>query len=190
MYASIGTVINLSLDPKPKGEAGTAVTIKIPKPNEEARVKKEQDFQTTFIDAGSYLVMGVRPVLERLITEHKKELTTYNKKLGRAKIPIRIRLTHTVTRRGSKYVYCGRYIYTKDNKYIGLMDNAVLREQLREKWSSALMPPRNPLEGLKYKIFMANGLETDNIVIPFELLHNPMFFHIFQKYTRVRLGGM
>ena len=183
-------MIILSLDPQPKGEAGTAITFKSRRPNEDERVKREQDFHATFQDAGSYLVFGVRPILEKLIAEHKKELASYNKRLGRAKIPIRIRLTHSVPYKNTKYVYCGRYLYTKDNKYIGQMSNAVLRNELKEKWTKEFVPPKNPLEGLKYKIFVANGQETDGVVVPYDLLHNPNFFHIFQKFTRVRLGGI
>lgn len=183
-------MIILSLPPKPTGEAGTAITVKLEPPNETLKQEEELSFQATFEDTGSYLIWGVRPVLEKLIGEHKKELTKYNQMLGRKKIPYRVRLTHTVTRRNNKYVYCGRYLYTKDNKYVDVMSAVVLRAELKDRWSADLIPPKNPLEGLKYKIFVANGQETDSVVIPYELLHDPRFFHIFQKYTRIRLGGM
>lgn len=183
-------MIILSLPPKPTGEAGTAITIKLDPPDETAKEQEKLDFQATFVDAGSYLVWGVRPVLEKLIAEHKKELIKYNRMLGRKKIPYRVRLTHTVTRKGNRYVYCGRYLYTKDNKYVDKLSAVVLRAELKDRWSKELIPPKNPLEGLSYKIFIANGQETDNVVVPYELMHDPRFFHIFSKYTRSRLGGL
>lgn len=183
-------MIILSLDPKPTGEAGTAITIKVIPPDENEKHQEDLNFQALFEDSGSYLIWGVRPVLEKLIAEHKKELIKYNRMLGRKKIPYRVRLTHTVTRKGNKYVYCGRYLYTKDNKYVDLLSAVVLRAELKDRWSKELIPPKNPLEGLGYKIFVANGQETDNVVVPYELMHDPRFFHIFSKYTRCRLGGL
>ena len=183
-------MINLSLDQPPEGEAGIVVTVKRTPHDDSEKVKREQEEHALFPDTGSYMIWGARPMLERMMSAHKKDLTKYNQKLGRLKISVRIRLTHTVTRRGNKYVYCGRYLYTKDNKYIGKMDNAVLRNEMKELWTANNMPPNNPLEGFSYKIFVANGQETDEIIVPTYLITDPRFGHLFQKFTRRRLGSM
>jgi len=182
-------VIILSRNPPPSGEPGTAFTIKLPKPT----IKDAEDRQilndTNFMQMGSYLIFGVRPILENLLSEHKKELSKYNRLLGRYKLPFRIRLTHTTVAKGRKYVYCGRYIYKKNGEFFKKLDNAVFRNELKEDWNNVGPPPRNELEGLTFRIFIANGEETDNIIVPYNLFHDSRFHHIFANYTAIRLGG-
>lgn len=180
----------MSLNDPPIGEPGTAITIKVSPPDKEAAVKLEQDRDALFPDTGSFLVWGIRPTLENLLNEHKKELTKYHRLLGKHKINLRIRLTHTTIERGVKYTYCGRYVYTKENKYVSKLSNAVLRDEMKEKWNKIGGPPKNPLEGLKFRIFRANGEKTDCCVIPYEHYYNHKFGHLFMGKTAVRMGGL
>lgn len=181
------SVINLALTPRPQGEPGTAFTVKLPRPSNKEREETDIWQHATFAQFGAYMVWGVKPTLEKLIQEHKKKLTTYNQKLGRAKIPLRIRLTHTTTSKGHKYVYCGRFVYNKDGSYFGVLENTVLRNELKENWNTVGPPPRNPLEGLSYRLFNADGVETDIIIVPYNLYHDPRFSHLFAKHTRTRV---
>lgn len=189
MYIPISLVIILSRNPPPSGEPGTAFTIKLPKPTAVEAEEKQVLMDTNFMQMGSYLIWGVRPVLDNLLKDHKKELTKYNRLLGRHKIPFRIRLTHTTTVRERKYVYCGRYVYKKNGDFWGKLDDAVFRNELKEDWDKVGGPPHNPLDGLSYRIFSANGKETDCVIVPYNLYHNGNFHHIFANYTAIRLGG-
>lgn len=166
-----------------------AFVVKVRHPTNEEREDVEKFQHTIFDQVGAYLVWGAKPVLDALVVEHKKELTKYNQRLGRAKIPLRIRLTHSTVSRGKKYVYCGRYLYKKSGEYVSKLDNAVLRNELKERWNSIGPPPANPLDGLQYRIFIANGGETDHVIVPYHLYHDPRFNHLFIQFTRVRLGS-
>ncbi len=179
----------MALDPPPNGHPGTSFVIQLKKPDnkeqEEVEVERDAFFQTF----GSVLVYGAKPMLEAMLEDHKKQLSTYNGKLTRNRIPIRIRLTHSTTVKGRKYIYCGRYVYTKSGEFCGHADNVVLRrDYIKEKWSKVGPPPKNPLEGFKYQIVVANELETDDIIVPYSLFVNPNFHHLLKQYTHYRLG--
>ena len=189
MYIPISSVIILSRNPPPSGEPGTAFTIKLHEPTSEDAEEKQAFIDTNFMQMGSYLIWGVRNVLNNLVTDHKKELAKYNRLLGRHKIPFRIRLTHTVTVKGRKYVYCGRYVYKKTGEFWGKLDNAVFRNELKEDWDKVGSPPHNPLDGLTYRVFSANGEETECVIVPYNLYHDSRFYHLFANYTAIRLGG-
>lgn len=179
----------MSINDPPQGEPGTAIVIELPRPD-----LKEKEDVAVFQDAvfsltGAVLVIRGKPVLDALLFDHKKRLSDYNAKLKESKIPLRIRLTHSTTVRGKKYVYCGRYIYGSDGKFHGKLDNAVLRNKyIREKWNEVGPPPMSPLDGFKYQVVVDAGMETNMIIVPYHLFIDQRFTHLFANFQRFRLG--
>lgn len=179
----------MSLDKPPNGHPGTAFVTEVKKPDEKERENTEVERDAFFTTFGSVLVYGSKPMLEAILTDHKKKLSTYNAKLTRNKIPIRIRLTHSTVVKGRRYVYCGRYVYGKDDTFHGKVDNIVLRrDHIKEKWNKLGPPPKNPLEGFKYQVVVANENETDDIIVPYNLFMDQRFHHLLKPYTHFRLG--
>lgn len=180
----------MSLDKPPNGNPGTAFTIKLRQPDKQVQEADDLEFHAFFPNTGSVLIFGAKPLIESLLEEHKKQLSFYNGKLTKNRVPIRIRLTHSVKVKGKKYVYCGRFIYGKDDSYFGVLDNVLLRkEHIKEKWNKVGPPPINPLEGFKYQVLVVNGDESDHIIVPYNLYTNHKFTHLFTDYTRYRIMG-
>lgn len=179
----------MSLDKPPTGHPGTSFVIQLKKPDNKVKEKTEVERDVFFPTFGSVLVYGVRHVLESMIADHKKQLSRYNTKLTRNKVPLRIRLTQTATVKGRRYTYCGRYVYGKDGTYYGKLSNVVLRrDHLRDQWDKIGPPPINPLEGLQFTIVVANGKKTDDVIVPYTHFVNEQFNHILTSYTHYRLG--
>lgn len=179
----------MSLNDPPQGEPGTAIVIKVPRPDHKAKEEVSVFQDAVFSLTGAVLVIRGKPVLDALLFDHKKRLSDYNAKLAMHKIPLRIRLTHSVTIRGKKYVYCGRYIYSTKGKFHGKLDNAVLRnDHIREKWNKVGPPPVSPLDGFKYQVVVDNGIETTMIIVPYNLFIDNRFSHLFHSFQRFRLG--
>ena len=179
----------MSINDPPPGEPGTAIIIKLKGPDEE-EIENTAVFQdAVFSLTGAVLVIRGKPILDALLFDHKRALSEYNKKLLENKIPLRIRLTHSVIDRGKKYVYCGRYIYSTRGKFHGKLDNALLRnDHIREKWNKIGPPPVSPLDGFKYQVVVDNGAETNMIIVPYNLFIDNRFSHLFKHFQRFRLG--
>ena len=179
----------MSINDPPGGEPGTAIVIDLPKPDGKEKEEVEVFQDAVFSLTGAVLVLRGKGVLDALLFDHKKRLSDYNAKLVENKIPLRIRLTHSVTVKGRKYVYCGRYIYGKDGKFEGKLDNAVLRnDYIRGKWNEVGPPPMSPLDGFKYQVVVDGGMETDMIIVPYNLFVDQRFLHLFTDLQRFRLG--
>lgn len=179
----------MSINDPPEGEPGTAIVIELKRPDlkekEEVAIFQDAVFSLT----GAVLVIRGKPVLDALLLDHKKKLSDYNAKLKTNRIPLRIRLTHSVTTRGRKYIYCGRYIYGVDGTFHGKLDNAVLRnDHIREKWNTVGPPPISPLDGFKYQVVVDGGVETNMIIVPYNLFIDQRFSHLFHNFQRFRLG--
>lgn len=166
--------------------------IQLKRPDLDQIAKEDMENDAFFPNFGSILVFDVLSTLKGLMKEHKLELVKYNKILKENKIPLRIRLTHTVTVSNRKYVYCGRYVYTtlpgNKREYKGKLDNIILRNELKDKYNKVGPPPDNSLEGLKYQIVQTGKRSTNHVIIPQNTFNNPKFHHLFKKQTHFRIA--
>lgn len=165
--------------------------VKIPGPNIETQVNAELENDAYFPRSGSILILELYTRIKKMLEFQKKELKDYNDKLKKAGLPLRIRLLHGVTVRNRKYVYCGRYLYkitSEGEKYIGRLENAVLRNELREKWNTIGQPPVNQLEALKYQVVLKNGKETKHVIVAVTSFTDTNFSELFKGFLYFRLS--
>jgi len=180
----------MTLPPSKNSPEGTSYVIKLKEPNDAEKHDVEGFQAAVFPLFGSMLILNARPILDGFLQEHKKKLSAYNAKLTRNKVPIRIRLTHTTVSKGHKYSYCGRFVFRKNGKYLGKLDNTVLRnEYIRDMWNKVGPPPANPIEGLSFRIITdETGMETNNIIVPYGKYVDEKYNHLFGNLVKYRLG--
>lgn len=168
---------------------GTSVVIKLRRPDPAKKEVADTLRDAFFPTFGSVLVWDARNIIDGLLEDYQKQLSIYNQKLKKYRIPLRIRIKHSTEEKGRKYIYCGRYLYTDKGKYVGKIDNAVLRnDYIREKWNIVGPPPRNVLDGFKYSVVVTRAGEQQHVVIPYNIFHDERFHHLFDKLTAMRLG--
>lgn len=185
---------------KQEGKAAGGVTrLQLARPVATDLQQKDADAETYFPNYGSYMVFGVQKTLEALLLSYKKQLSAYNARLTALKIPLRVRAHHSVEVRGKKYVYAGRYLFRKDRVkaggklvtrevYLGKMDNALLRNEMKDRWVEAGPPPDSPLEGLHYTVVTAGSAGTGAVIIRGGDYINPGLRHLFAGKTAYRLA--
>jgi hypothetical protein len=180
----------MTLPPRNNSPEGTSYVIKLKEPDNELKQDVEGFQAAVFPLFGSILILNARPILDGFLEAHKKKLSSYNAKLAKNKIPIRIRLTHTTVSKGHRYSYCGRFIFRKNGKYVGKLDNTVLRnEYIRDLWNKVGPPPVNPIEGFSFRIVTdESGMETNNIIVPYGKYVDNKYNHLFTNLIKYRLG--